>query len=411
MTTTISALDMPFDEAIAYLRNKTNMTSEHYTDVFQRANATGFTVAGAGTKALVEDFRREVARALETGTSLNEFLKSFDDIVARHGWAHTGTPGWRATIIYETNLSMAYSAGRYAQQTEPETLAAFPYWQYVHSGAQHPRLEHLAWDGLVLRADDPFWDSHYPPNGWRCGCRVAPVSERSLSRQGKSGPDPAPAIETREWSNPKTGEVHQVPKGIDPGFDYNPGKQWQNSQPDPSIKPVNFRSRHDADAQMAKATESWAADLARPELQAVSEYRGVSAFRINEQLRAGRIVPSDRPAIEALTGALDRSRLPHDVRVWRGEQLGTPNINAMIGDVIDFPGFTSTTFDAGMAAEQAEGHLTMEFRLPKNYKAAYINQVPRLSGEPEYELLLQRGGRFRVVDRYRNHLTMEPAYE
>lgn len=227
MTTTLSAMDLPFDEAIAYLRQKTNVTSEHYADVFGVANVKSFAVAGAATEALVGDFRDELTKEITNGTSLGEFRKSFDDIVRRHGWEHTGSAGWRARVIYETNLGMAYSAGRYAQQTEPETLAAFPYWQYVHSGAAHPRPEHQSWDGTTLLASDPWWATHYAPNGWGCGCWVRVLSARQLARMGKSGPDAAPSIEWRPWTNPRTGEVVQVPKGIDPGFAYNPGREWK----------------------------------------------------------------------------------------------------------------------------------------------------------------------------------------
>lgn len=231
MVTTISALDLPFDEAIAFLRAKANVTSESYVDVWGKANAKAFTVAGASTQALVGDFRSEVAKALEKGTSLKDFRKTFDALVTKHGWDHTGTPGFRSRIIFETNLGMAYSAGRYAQQTEPETLAAFPYWQYVHSGALHPRLQHKAWDGTTLRADDPWWSAHYPPNGWRCGCRTRPVSARGLARMGKSGPDAAPPVKMVEHVIRKTGEVIQVPEGIDPGFDYNVGQEWTGRAP------------------------------------------------------------------------------------------------------------------------------------------------------------------------------------
>lgn len=231
MTTTLSAIDLPPAEAIGFLRGKANVTSQSYEDVWGKANVKAFTVAGAGTRALVEDFRTEVARALEKGTSLQEFRKQFDGIVESHGWAHTGKPGWRARIIYETNLGMAYSAGRYAQQTEPETLAAFPYWQYVHSGARHPRLQHQAWNGLTLRADDPWWSTHYPPNGWGCGCRTRPVSARSLQRMGKSGPDTAPPLKLKPHTIRKTGEVVEVPEGIDPGFDYNVGQEWTGKAP------------------------------------------------------------------------------------------------------------------------------------------------------------------------------------
>lgn len=226
--TVSKALDLPFDEAIAYLRDKVTVTSTSWTDVWQRANAKAFTVAGANTDALVEDFRREVTRALERGTTLQEFRQGFDDIVRKHGWEHVGKPGWRSRVIYETNLSMAYSAGRYVQQTEPETLAAFPYWQYVHSGARHPRKQHLAWNGTVLRADDPFWDWAYPPNGWGCGCRVRPVSERGLARQGRTGLDVAPARIPTTTVSRRTGQVVMGSSGVDPGFDYNPGIEWQS---------------------------------------------------------------------------------------------------------------------------------------------------------------------------------------
>ncbi len=223
---TLQALDLPFDEAIEYLRQKVNVTSTGWTDVWRKANAKSFTVAGANVEALVEDFRREVAKALETGLTLQEFRERFDEIVRKHGWEHVGKPGWRSRVIYETNLSMAYSAGRYAQQTEPETLAAFPYWQYVHSGARHPRKQHLAWNGTVLRADDPFWDWAYPPNGWGCGCRVRILSETMLRRQGRIGVDVAPERISVQTINKRTGEILRGSEGVDFGFDYNPGKAW-----------------------------------------------------------------------------------------------------------------------------------------------------------------------------------------
>lgn len=208
---------------------KANVTSTGWTDVWQKANAKAFTVAGATAMALVEDFRREVAKALEAGSSIQEFRKTFDDIVRRNGWDHVGKPGWRSRVIFETNLGMAYSAGRYAQQTEPETLAAFPYWQYVHSGARHPRKQHLAWNGTVLRADDPFWDWAYPPNGWGCGCRVRPLSEAGLKRQGRTGVDRAPERLPITQVDRKTGEVLKGSQGVDIGFDYNPGQVWKNA--------------------------------------------------------------------------------------------------------------------------------------------------------------------------------------
>jgi hypothetical protein len=229
-TADIRAISLPPEEAIRYFGGKARVPTDHWTDVWRSGHAHGFMVAGATSDALLSDFQEEISKALRNGTTLADFRHGFNDIVSRHGWAHNGAPGWRAQIIYETNLSMAYSAGEYRQLTDPDALAAFPYWQYVHSGSLHPRREHLSWNGIALRADDPWWRTHYPPNGWKCGCRVRPVSGRGLARQGKTGPDASPAVMTRPWRNPKTGAVSEVPVGIDAGFDYNPGAAWLRAE-------------------------------------------------------------------------------------------------------------------------------------------------------------------------------------
>ena len=225
----ISAISLPPREAIAFLRQKTNQTTERWSDVWNEAHARAFSVAGAASEALVQDFRDAVTKAIEQGTTLAEFRRDFDSIVARHGWVHNGTAAWRSQIIYETNLSGAYSAGRYVQMTDPDVLAAYPYWRYQHNAALHPRVQHLAWSGLVLRADDPWWQTHYPPNGWRCHCSVSPVSDRALRRMGRTAPDTAPpldmqAVRIRQGDGFRSVET---PRGIDPGFGYNPGAAWQ----------------------------------------------------------------------------------------------------------------------------------------------------------------------------------------
>lgn len=220
------AMALPFEEAIRFLAAKTNQTSTHYADVWGKANTRAFTVAGASTEALVADFREAVMRAISDGESLQQFRARFDDIVKTNGWVHKGRPEWRARVIFETNLSSAYAAGRWAQMTEPGTMQVFPYWQYVHSGAKHYREQHKRWNGTVLRCDDPAWGWMYPPNGYHCGCWVKPLSRRDMERVGRSGPHPSPMRERYTFFVKKTGELKRATMGIDPGFDHNPGETW-----------------------------------------------------------------------------------------------------------------------------------------------------------------------------------------
>lgn len=243
MPTTISAINQPFDEAVEYFRQKTSMPSAHWTTVMDEAHARAFAVAGATSDDLIADFRAAVEKGIAKGTTLQEFRKDFDQIVAKHGWAHKGNAEWRARIIYQTNLANAFSAGRYAQQTDPAVLAAYPYWEYVHVNCPHPRLWHVAWSGTVLRADDPWWSAHYPPNGWGCHCIVMNLGPRDLKRRGidPSGLQ-APKTQWQEYVNRTTGVVTKHPAGVDPGFAYNPGEAWKTRARQPlkaeAVRPV-----------------------------------------------------------------------------------------------------------------------------------------------------------------------------
>ena len=216
--------DLPFNEAIAFFRNKVNLPSARWTDVWKQSHDSAFMVAGAAKADLLNDLRAAIDEAISQGTTLEQFRKRFDETVARTGWDYRGARGWRTRVIYETNLRTAYAAGRHAQLTDPDLLRVRPYWRYLHGGSADPRPEHLAWDGMVLPANDPWWDEHYPPNGWGCNCKVVAVGPDDLKRLGKDQPDPSPEITRQPWEDPTGARQEDVPEGVDPGFNYPPGR-------------------------------------------------------------------------------------------------------------------------------------------------------------------------------------------
>ncbi len=152
MVTTAGALDLPFDEAIAFFRQKVSTPTNSWRDVWDAAHSRMFMVAGANTTAIVDDFKASIAKALEQGTTLEEFRKDFDAIVKAHGWSYKGERGWRTRTIFETNLATAYAAGRYAQLTAPDTLATFPTGNTITPARSIPaRTTWLGWQGLCGR--------------------------------------------------------------------------------------------------------------------------------------------------------------------------------------------------------------------------------------------------------------------
>ncbi|OON62295.1 hypothetical protein B0920_02110 [Massilia sp. KIM] len=214
----------PFAEQLEFFRNKLNLPTERWDDIMRSAHDRAFVVAGAAKADLLADLNAAVARGIETGSGLEQFRKDFKQIVKKHGW--TGWTGegtaageaWRTRIIYQTNTSTSYAAGRWKQLNDRKLLQLKPYWKYVHAdGVEHPRPLHVEWNGLVLRHDDEFWKTHFPPNGWGCHCRVVAVDARAYAAALKAGEGTAP--EGYLQINPKTG----APVGIDKGFDYAPG--------------------------------------------------------------------------------------------------------------------------------------------------------------------------------------------
>lgn len=232
----------PFDKQAEFFRQKlgNQVPTEKWTDMMGAAHDRAFTVAGAMKADLLADLATAVDKALLNGGTLQSFREDFADIVKKHGWDYKGDFNWRTQVIYMTNLRTSMAAGRLAQLEE----AGYAYWIYKHSGATNPRHQHKAWNGLTLRADDPWWKSHYPPNGWGCGCRVVGVHkpEDAARYGGKLGP--APAIEI----DPKTG----APKGIDKGWDYMPGKTWKPFDKNAAVPDCSWSSPKNLNEQPAE---------------------------------------------------------------------------------------------------------------------------------------------------------------
>ncbi|WP_171892414.1 phage minor head protein [Pseudomonas aeruginosa] len=210
---------LPFQEQIRFLQAK--HPSIDYNAVRGAANDQSFVSAGANRADLVADLHAIIVQATRDGMTLAEFRKDYDAVLDHYEWEPEGGRAWRARVIYETNLRTSYAAGRYAQLQAVK--GERPFWMYNHSDAvEHPRELHLAWDGLVIHADNPWWRTHYPPNGWGCQCSVSAYAEDELASLGKDGPDAPPSSRMRRLTY--RGEVVEVPEGIDPGWDYAPGR-------------------------------------------------------------------------------------------------------------------------------------------------------------------------------------------
>jgi hypothetical protein len=166
--------NLPFDEAVAFFREKVNVPTGEMAQLAREEYARSFSVSGVANADLLADIRSAVDQAISSGTTLRDFQKEFPTVAARYGWlddAGAGYKNWRASIIFNENVSQAYRAGRFRQMTSPAVRAARPYFRYTPSSSAVPRPDHMLYYNLVLPAEHPFWLEHFPPIPGAFGCK------------------------------------------------------------------------------------------------------------------------------------------------------------------------------------------------------------------------------------------------
>ena len=189
---------LPFTEAIDYARSrKVELPADYYGNAVQAHRAKATTITGAASIAQIEAVMKDLQDSLAAGGTFAQWKEKVSTQSLK-------LPEHRLDNVYRTNVQAAYNKGRYEQQTGSLTRT---YWMYDAINDSRTRPAHLAMDNVVLSRDDSWWDTHYPPNGYRCRCTVIALTPAQAIARGISTDKPSNA-------------------DPDPGWDYNPGKDY-----------------------------------------------------------------------------------------------------------------------------------------------------------------------------------------
>lgn len=277
--------DVPPEQAISFFRAKGLQPSFSYADMLGDANDHAFTVAKMMDVDLLGQVRASLDSALANGTPFKEWADDLLPTLQAAGWwgrkevldpltgkvvvAQLGSP-WRLETIFRTNMQSAYAAGQWQEIDAQAELA--PFLMYDAVDDFRTREQHRLWDRKVLPVSSSWWKSHYPPNGWNCRCGVIQLDATEVKRLGLQVDDP-PVDGTYKWKNPRTGDVQNVPNGIDPGFDKNSGIEYLKSlkqllaQKTDALESSLKQAAQASQAEVAKAM----AELSAAQVQAAAE--------------------------------------------------------------------------------------------------------------------------------------------
>lgn len=230
----------PEDAIHAFEQRRLLRPSFRWQQVWQHEHARAFAVAGVMRLDILADIRKAVQAVVEEGGDLQAFSRELKSTLVKKGWwgnleitdpatgevRKTRFDDARLRLIFDVNMRQSHAAGRWQRIAR----GRMPYIVYRTMRDERVRASHRPWDNVVLPKDHPWWDTHTPPCGWRCRCHFFAVDEAGLAALRAAAPKDSP-VKTEppptqwvEFLNKATGQTERVPRGIDPGFAYNPGK-------------------------------------------------------------------------------------------------------------------------------------------------------------------------------------------
>ena len=196
MTAKLQIETFPNEAAAEYIRGKAVADPKNFGALPNQLKQRAFTVAGIEQMDAVKRIRDAVAK-LPEGANWDEAKKEIAGLISPFvggddNSKRTTASKARAEFILRTQGFQAYAVSRHQQQMS--TVGSHPYWMYETVGDNRVRAAHAALDGKVLRADDPWWKTHYPPWDWGCRCVVIALDEEDAQEFGisKSGDMPWP---------------------------------------------------------------------------------------------------------------------------------------------------------------------------------------------------------------------------
>jgi SPP1 gp7 family putative phage head morphogenesis protein len=196
---------LTFLEALAYAESRSVvLPDEYYGKLAGVQKAQAVSIAGLASLDQIKFVIDEVAKAIREGKTFKDFQKS-----VKAGELAVDLPAHRLDNIFRTNMQAAYNRGRWLQQKV--VSKSRPYLMYDAINDSRTRPAHAAMDNVVLHRDDPWWNVHYPPNGYRCRCTVISLTPKQAERRGITENAPV------DTAKP------------DSGWDYNPGTDYDSS--------------------------------------------------------------------------------------------------------------------------------------------------------------------------------------
>lgn len=163
-------LAMPFEQAVAFFRDKRVISEAEFDTLRDRFRQGGFIARRLATERLQQVARDSIQRLLEQGATIPEAVAQIRDAESDINASLGISPVSSAYLdnVLRTNVASAYGAGRWQAINDPNVRALRPWVQYRTAGDSRVRPGHAALAGLVFASGSELAARYAPPLFYQC---------------------------------------------------------------------------------------------------------------------------------------------------------------------------------------------------------------------------------------------------
>jgi hypothetical protein len=160
-----------YDDAIAVMRKRMLIPDARLDVLRNKYGSVAVDVTATLDSHVEEKALEAIQRIIESGAHISEGMDILEEALDSAGVGEQNP--WLLETLVRSQIQIAYSAGQWGADHDPDIIDALWGWRIVTVGDDRVRDNHRPLDGTQLPKNDPRWS---PPNslwgtlGYNCRC-------------------------------------------------------------------------------------------------------------------------------------------------------------------------------------------------------------------------------------------------
>jgi SPP1 gp7 family putative phage head morphogenesis protein len=162
-----------YDSAVEIMRKRMLIPDARLDSLRKKYGSTAVDVTTTLDNHVEQKALEAINLIIQTGAHISEGMDILETALDAAGVGEQNP--WLLETLVRSQIQIAYSAGQWGADHDPDIVDSLWGWRYVTVGDDRVRPNHAALDGTQLPKENSFWQTTWVPNGYNCRCDVIEI--------------------------------------------------------------------------------------------------------------------------------------------------------------------------------------------------------------------------------------------